>query len=103
MKVFIGGSRAMSKLNEAIRDRIDDVVMNRGHAVVVGDANGVDRVVQQYLADRQYPNVIVYCMKECRNNIGGWPTRNVEPGSGSTGFAYYSAKDLVMSQERNAG
>ena len=90
-------------MNAAIRDRIDDVVINRGHTVIVGDANGADKAVQQYLADRHYPHVIVFCMENCRNNIGGWPMRNIEPPRGSTGFAYYSAKDLVMSQEAKCG
>lgn len=103
MKVFIGGSRAVSKLNAQIRARIDDVVINRGHTVIVGDANGADKAVQQYLADRHYPHVIVFCMENCRNNLGAWPTRSVEPPPGSTGFAYYSAKDLVMSQEAKCG
>jgi hypothetical protein len=75
MKIFIGGSRAVSKLNAVIRARIDDVVISRGHTVIVGDANGADKAVQQYLADRHYPHVVVFCMESCRNNIGSWPTR----------------------------
>jgi hypothetical protein len=102
MKIFIGGSRAVSKLNAAIRDRIDDLV-KRGCTILIGDANGADKAVQQYLSDRHYPDVVVFCMEKCRNNIGNWPTRNVEPPAGSTGFAYYSAKDLVMSQEAKCG
>lgn len=103
MKVFIGGSRAVSKLNAVIRDRIDDVVISRGNTVIVGDANGADKAVQQYLADRHYQHVVVFCMESCRNNVGGWPTHNVEAPAGSSGFAYYSAKDLVMSQEAKCG
>ncbi len=103
MKVFIGGSRAVSKLDAVIRARIDDLVIDRGYTVIIGDANGADKAVQQYLADRHYPHVIVFCMENCRNNVGAWPTRNVEPPPGSTGFAYYSAKDLVMSQEAKCG
>jgi hypothetical protein len=103
MKVFIGGSRAVSKLNVAMRARIDEVVIDRGHTAIIGDANGADKAVQQYLAERHYPHVIVFCMEKCRNNVGGWPIHNVDPPVGSTGFAYYSAKDLVMSQEAKCG
>jgi hypothetical protein len=99
MKVFIGGSRAVSKLNAAIRAQIDDLVINRGHTVLIGDANGADKAVQQYLSGRHYPHVVVFCMEECRNNLGRWPTRNVEPPLNGKGFVYYAAKDLVMSQE----
>jgi hypothetical protein len=100
MKVFIGGSRAVSKLNATIRAQIDDVVINRGHTVPIGDANGADKAVQQYLSDRQYPHVVVFCMEEeCRNNLGAWPTRNVEPPLNAKGFTYYAARDRLMSQE----
>jgi len=102
MKIFIGGSRAVSKLNEVIRDRLDDVV-KKGCTVLIGDANGGDKAVQQYLSDRHYSNVVVFCMENCRNNVGNWPTRSIEPPPGSTGFSYYSAKDLMMSQEARCG
>ena len=102
MKVFIGGSRAVSKLNTVIRERLDDL-MKRDCTILVGDANGADKAVQQYFADRQYPNVVVFCMERCRNNVGGWPARSVEPPPGARGFSYYSAKDLAMSQEAGCG
>jgi adenine-specific DNA-methyltransferase len=88
MNVFIGGSRAVPRLNAPIRDRIDDL-LKRGSTILVGDANGADKAVQQYLADRQYTRVIVFCMERRRNNIGAWPTRNVDPPSERRGFTYY--------------
>jgi hypothetical protein len=42
-------------------------------------------------------------MEECRNNVGGWPTRNVQPPGGSKGFSYYAAKDFVMAEEAQCG
>ena len=87
MKVFIGGSRAVSRLSAVIRDRLDDV-MKKGCTVLIGDANGADKAVQQYFADRHYQNVVVFCMENCRNNMGQWPTRGVEPPPGSTGFSH---------------
>jgi len=102
MKVFIGGSRAVSKLNAVIRARLDDL-MKRGCTILIGDANGADKVVQSYFAKRRYVNVIVFCMEECRNNIGAWPTRSIEPPPGSKGFSYYAAKDFVMAEEAQCG
>ena len=102
MKVFIGGSRAVSKLNAVIRARLDDL-MKRGCAILIGDANGADKAVQTYFASKHYTDVIVFCMEECRNNVGGWPTHNVEPPSGSKGFSYYAAKDFVMAEEAQCG
>jgi hypothetical protein len=102
MNVFIGGSRAVSRLNAPLRSRLDDF-MQRGDTILIGDANGADKAVQQYLAERDYRNVIVFCMQECRNNIGGWPTRNVRPPSQRRDFSYYAAKDFVMAQEAKCG
>lgn len=103
MKVFVGGSRAVSRLNAAIYARVDDVIIRPGHTVLIGDANGADKAVQQYLAERRYLNVVVFCMEKSRNNIGGWATRNVRPPAEGKGFAYYAAKDAVMAKEAKCG
>ena len=42
--------------------------------------HGADKAVQQYLAKRQYPNVVALCMERPRNNVGAWPTRTIVPG-----------------------
>ena len=102
MKIFIGGSRAVSKLNGMIRARLDDFI-RRGDSILIGDANGADKAVQQYFAERQYPNVEVFCMEECRNNIGSWPVRSITPPNNRKDFSYYAAKDAAMSQEAGCG
>ena len=102
MKVFVGGSRAVSRLNAVIRDRLDDL-MRRGCTILIGDANGADKVVQTYLAAKRYADVIVFCMERCRNNVGDWPTRRIEPPAGSQGFSYYAAKDFIMAREAQCG
>jgi hypothetical protein len=44
----------------------------------VGDANGADKAVQRYLADKACPNVLVHCIQDhCRDNVGNWLTRQV--------------------------
>jgi len=103
MNVFIGGSRAVSKLNAAIRARLDEVVIKPGHTVLIGDANGADKAVQQHMAERHYQNVVVFCMGSPRNNIAAWPTRTVDPPEGQKGFAYYAAKDSAMASEAKCG
>jgi len=52
MNVFIGGSRAVSKLNVPLRARLDEF-LRRGDTILIGDANGADKAVQQYLAERE--------------------------------------------------
>lgn len=100
--VFIGGSRRIGRLNEVIRARLDNIV-DRGLPVVIGDANGSDRAVQAYLADRGHRDVVVYCMAgDCRNNLGGWNVREVE-ASGERGFDYYALKDAQMARNADCG
>lgn len=78
--VFIGGSRRVGRLNDVIRAKLESIV-ERGLHVVVGDANGSDRAVQSFFAEKRYRDVVVYCMeKACRNNVGEWPVRSVEAG-----------------------
>lgn len=100
--VFIGGSRRIGRLNEVIRTRLDNIV-NRGLRVVIGDANGSDRAVQAYLAQRGHRDVVVYCMGgSCRNNLGGWKVQALE-ASGERSFDYYALKDAQMARNADCG
>ena len=102
-KVFIGGSRRLSKLNKDVKRRLDNII-EKGFTVVVGDANGVDKAVQQYLASKHHEKVVVFCMAgQCRNNLGKWPTRDITAAPSARGFAYFSTKDRVMVEEADYG
>lgn len=95
-KVFIAGSRRLSRLNADVKRRIDTMI-EKGFTILVGDANGADKAVQRYLAEKGYRNVIVHCMaRNCRNNVGAWPAREITAPPGARGFAYYSTKDQAM-------
>lgn len=103
-KVFLSGSRQLARLNHAIRERIDNIVAS-GFTVLIGDANGADRAMQEYLAHKGYPKVIVFCTgAACRNNVGQWETRRVAPDTEARkDFRYYALKDAVMSKEATYG
>ena len=103
-KVFVGGSRRLSRLNKEVRGRLDNIVKNR-LTVLVGDANGADRAVQEYLASKGYDQVVVYCAGgECRNNLGKWPARHIGPRDKvRRDFAYYATKDRSMADETDYG
>lgn len=103
-KVFIGGSRRLSRLNQDVKRRIDNII-DKGFMVIVGDANGVDKAVQRYLSSRHYSNVVVFCIAGgCRNNIGDWPTRTIAVSDRARrDFAYYSTKDRAMAEEADYG
>jgi hypothetical protein len=59
--------------------------------------------VQQHLAERGYGQVVVYCMDRCRNNLGGWPLRQVARPGAARDFAYYAAKDRAMAEDAKCG
>jgi hypothetical protein len=61
--VFVAGSREISRLCTEVKSRLDTMIENR-FQILVGDANGADKAIQRYLADKSYPNVLVHCMKD---------------------------------------
>jgi len=101
--VFVAGSRAISKLNEQIRERLENI-MRRQLSVLVGDANGADKAVQAYLAKCAYRNVTVYSMEVSRNNLGGWPIkRHFGAPTAKHDRHYYGIKDLAMAKNATWG
>jgi hypothetical protein len=102
-KVFIAGSRQITRLPAEVKHRVDTMV-EKGFQILVGDANGADKAVQQYLAGKQYANVLVHCMeRHCRNNVGHWPTVEVSAPKGARGFDFYSVKDRAMADAAEYG
>ena len=103
MIVFVGGSRRISRLNDTIKSRADNIIRQE-LKVLIGDANGTDKAMQQHFAAKAYKNVVVYCMgKRCRNNLGSWPTRHISAEHDRKDFAYYATKDLEMAKEASCG
>ena len=103
IKVFFGGSRKIRHLSPSVIERTDNIIAN-DYLILIGDANGADKAMQQYLSKRNYKNVLVFCMGDMyRNNIGKWETRNIRPKTLKKDFHYYSAKDVIMSEEADYG
>jgi hypothetical protein len=44
MKVFIAGSRWLSRLSADVRSRLDTII-EKGFTILIGDANGADKAV----------------------------------------------------------
>lgn len=102
-KVFMGGSRHVSRLSAPVRERIDRVIENN-LPIVIGDANGADKAVQRYLHSKSYRNVEVFCSGDiCRNNLGGWNLREVPAHTRDRSFSFYAAKDRAMADEASYG
>ena len=103
MKVFIGGSRKISRLSSEVHQRLDEI-LTKHLRIVIGDAPGVDKSVQQYLHQKGYRDVEVFCSgTRCRNNVGDWPIRQIAVKSSRRDFDFYATKDLRMSEEASFG
>jgi len=102
-KVFFGGSRKLNRINSAIRERADNIISNN-LSVLIGDANGADKAMQKYLAEKSYKTVIVYCVGDtCRNNLGKWQINSITSNSSKKDFNYYATKDKKMSEDADYG
>jgi hypothetical protein len=102
-KIFIGGSRRVSRLSPQVRKRIDNITA-KNLPILIGDANGADKAVQSYLHDKHYSNVEVFCSAgACRNNIGNWQVRSVATDTRGRNAHFYSAKDRAMTHEADIG
>ena len=101
--VFLSGSRKITRLNDVIRERIQNVI-DLGSAVLIGDANGADKAMQTFLAERKYSNVSVYHVGDaCRNNIGFWAAMKVSVSPKLKGRALYTEKDKAMAAMADYG
>lgn len=101
--VFISGSRDLSRLSQDVKVRLENVI-NQHFAVLVGDANGVDKAVQAYLCEVGYEAVTVFCAGEkCRNNLGHWAVKNIDVDASLKGRAFYAVKDKKMAESADYG
>ena len=101
MRVFISGSKSISKLPEEVKSLLDEHIA-LGTEFLVGDCYGVDAAVQKYLESKGCGKVTIYCSGETpRNNfvMGAkvWP--GAAAATGLTGSAFQYVKDIQMAQD----
>lgn len=102
-KVFLSGSRRLSRINDAIRERLDNMASNH-LSIIVGDASGADKAMQTHLAEIGYEDVTVFCAGEhCRNNVGHWAIRTIDVSDGVKGREFYARKDREMARLADIG
>ncbi|WP_020396858.1 hypothetical protein [Thiolinea disciformis] len=101
--LFISGSRHIRALNSEIKSRLQNII-NKQFEIIVGDAFGVDKAVQQYLADMNYPAVRIFCSGSvCRNNLGNWTIEWITVDPSLKGRAFYTEKDKAMAAQADYG
>lgn len=102
-RVFIAGSINIKLLDPQVKARIDNIVA-QDFEVVVGDADGVDASIQQYLVDHGKTRAVVFCSgNQPRNNVGCWPVQRVETNHSRGSRAFFTAKDVRMAEVADVG
>lgn len=103
MKIFIAGPRRITRLPGEVKHRFINIKKNN-YTILVGDANGVDKAVQQFFSEQGYRQLLVYASAgRARNNIGSWPIEKVEVSGQIKGFDFYAAKDKKMAESADYG
>lgn len=101
--VMIAGSIRIKQLHDEVKARITNI-LSMDYDVLVGDADGADSAVQQFLCEQGAARVTVYCSGERpRNNLGGWPVQEVTTYHTKRSRAWYAAKDVAMAQAADLG
>lgn len=79
MKMFISGSMSTDVIGKDILNSIDFSIRKDYH-ILIGDAKGVDKSIQEILKSNNYKNVIVYHVGETpRNKIDSeWSSKRIE-------------------------
>ncbi len=104
MKIFISGTTKISDkeskyyrlvLPKDICNVLDQIMTNDWE-VIIGDAAGIDTMVQTYLYQHNYKKVIVYATDKVRNNVGNWACNIVDGRSAKDEREYHALKDKEM-------
>ena len=104
MKIFISGSRILKEnIPDTVLLKIQEHI-DEGADFLIGDCEGVDKAIQQYLNDKSYDNVTIYASGErVRNNIGFWKEIHCPIGVDAFRYSFYIEKDFTMAEDADCG
>ena len=99
MKIFISGSKSISKLTDEMITVLDKIIQD-GDTVLVGDCYGVDLAVQNYLLQKGYTDVVIYCSGEKpRHHLVGTVHSCAKEAAGLKGRTFQYVKDEAMCRD----
>jgi hypothetical protein len=105
-KVFVSGSLSISQLPLVAQSYLDRF-MEAGVIFLIGDAAGVDSLVQEYLYDNHYNKVVVYTSGKAPRNFHGsvqWQIIPLDIDEGKYSERdYHKQKDIRMSYDCTRG
>ncbi len=102
-RFFIAGSIQLDGLKSQIIMKLNEIIKNN-FEIIVGDAKGVDKAVQQYLYNKKYNNVKIYATNGAvRNNVGNWEVVSVKSELKIKNRDFFTVKDIQMSKDADIG
>ncbi|EIM62811.1 hypothetical protein [Desulfobacter postgatei] len=102
-KIFISGSMRIKNIDKAVINRVNNII-NSKFGIIIGDADGVDSSIQNYLKNTNYDEVTVYCTGQIpRNNLGSWSINPIVTDKKPGTREYFTAKDLSMAKDCDFG
>ena len=98
--VFLSGKVSYDEpISNQIKSEIDKIVKAKSK-VIIGDAPGADTRMQEYLAQKRYPNVVVYTSDPIvRNNVGNWKVRKISSKGLMDQRDIRRQKDIAMTND----
>jgi hypothetical protein len=102
MKIFISGSISIKKLDIDVLQKLDFII-NKKYKILLGDAKGIDLLVQQYLYSCNYNNVIIYSTGNPRNNLFNWDNKKIFSNKFQGTIEFFTVKDIELTKDCNYG
>lgn len=102
--VFISGKiRFDIPLPKKLKEELNKIIYIKSK-IIIGDAPGADKRVQEYLSDKKYRDVEVYTTDNIvRNNIGSWKVNVISSEGCLDEIEVRSQKDIAMANKSTKG
>lgn len=102
--VFVSGKVSYDEpLSKPIQAEVDRII-KAGSQILIGDAPGADTRIQEYLASKNYQNVVVYTTDpKVRNNIGNWEVKTISGNGNTEERLIRRQKDIAMTEQSTRG
>ena len=102
--IFISGKvRFDEPISKEIKNELDNII-EANAKIIIGDAPGADKRVQDYLAEKKYKNVEVYTTDDAvRNNVGNWKVNKISSEGYKSERQIRSQKDIAMANRSTKG
>jgi len=102
-KIFISGSMRIKNIDREVINRINNIISSK-FEIIIGDADGVDSSIQEYLKNISYNDITVYCTgQKPRNNLGSWRINTIVTDKKPGTREFFTAKDISMSKDCDFG